>query len=98
MKECPREKEALNNMRLAHNQRLEIPTFVAIMIVADRRLRAMSALMGSTIRRQQPAVKSGKGAMMTERCLLQKPAIQNESAPYIVRCSCTGGSNPPNGF
>ena len=77
---------------------LRSPTPAAIMIVADRRLRAMSAPMSPILRRHRPGVDPEKEWRLTDRCLLQTPAIQNQSTPYIARCSCTEGSNPPNGF
>lgn len=49
MKFFTREQEALNNIRLVHNQRVEVPTIVAMMIVTDRQFRTTSALMGSTL-------------------------------------------------
>ena len=56
-------------MRLIHNQRIDIPTIVAIMIIADRRLRAMSALIGSILRRQGPAVDPKEGVAIDRKML-----------------------------
>ena len=65
-------------MLTVHNQRVEIPILTTILIVADRRLKAISALMGSTLRRQIPAVKSDKGVSFDRKMII--------ASTYSVYC------------